>query len=170
LYRNVYWWSEVIAYFLLFIMVILMTDRVLQGSPLRQKATKILFIITVVGTLLPFVLFQNYFTTRWFRETCQLLSLSGAVMNLVLWTGMLTQRNRDPQLMKISAGLGIGVTGVAIAYGVRGFLPNDWWWTTDIFKSSVLTLMLVVWCWAFWKSAPASEKSQPPLAGNTQAL
>ena len=87
LYRNVYWWSEVIAYFLLFIMVILMTDRVLQGSPLRQKATKILFIITVVGTLLPFVLFQNYFTTRWFRETCQLLSLSGAVMNLVLWTG-----------------------------------------------------------------------------------
>ncbi|MEQ1949182.1 MAG: hypothetical protein ABL995_18460 [Bryobacteraceae bacterium] len=169
-YRNVYWSSEVIAYFLLFIMVILMTDRVLQGNPFRPKATKILFVITIVATLLPFVLYGNYFTSRWYRQTCQLLSLSGAIMNLVLWTGMLTQRRKDAQLMKVSAGLGLGVTGIAIAYGVRPFLPADWHWLTDVFKSVVLTGMLAIWCWAFWRTAPQTATSGQPLAGNTHAL
>jgi hypothetical protein len=170
LYREVYWLSEVIAYFLLFIMVILMTDRVLQGSPFRSKATRILFVVTVVGTLLPFVLYQPYFTSRWYRETCQLLSLSGAVMNLVLWTGMLTQRRRDPQLMKVSTGLGLGVTGVAIAYGARLFVPIHWLWIGDLFKSAVLTAMLAIWCWAFWKSQPVASRSEQPADGTTQAL
>ena len=73
-YRNVYWTSEVLAYLVLFIIVILMTDRVLQGNPLRPKAARILFAITIVATLLPFALYHPYFTSRWYRHACQLLS------------------------------------------------------------------------------------------------
>jgi len=170
LYRNVYWTSEVVAYLLLFIMVILMTDRVLQGNPMRPKAARILLFITIAATALPFVLYHPYFTSRWYRHACQLLSLSGAVMNLILWTAMLAKRDRDAQLMKVSAGLGLGVTGVAIAYGLIQFVPADWTWIADVFKSLTLLAMLVIWCAAFRPAPRAESRAARPLAENTQAL
>jgi len=170
LYRNVYWTSEVLAYLLLFIMVILMTDRVLQGSPMRPKAARFLLIITIAATALPFVLYHPYFTGRWYRHACQLLSLSGAVMNLILWTAMLAKRERDAQLMKVSVGLGLGVTGVAIAYGLFQFLSADWLWIADSLRSLTLLIMLAIWCAAFRAAPEASHPSERPLAGNTLPL
>ena len=169
LYSNVYWTSEVVAYLLLFIMVIVMTDRVLQGNPMRPKAARILLLITIAATALPFVLYHPYFTSRWYRQACQLLSLSGAVMNLILWTAMLAKRDRDPQLMKVSAGLGLGVTGVAIAYGLLQFVGAQWIWIADLFKSLTLLGMLAVWCAAF-RVAARSQTRAEPFTGNTQTL
>jgi hypothetical protein len=168
LYRNVYWSSEVVAYLLLFIMVILMTDRVLQGSAMRPQAARILLVITIAATALPFVLYHPYFTSRWYRHACQLLSLSGALMNLILWGAMIGKRDRDPQLMKVSAGLGIAVTGVAISYGLFQFVSAEWTWVTDLFKSATLLAMLGVWCWAFRPTHQAASPSGQSLAGTTQ--
>ena len=168
LYRNVYWTSEVVAYLLLFIMVILMTDRVLEGNPMRPKAARFLLLITIAATALPFVLYHPYFTSRWYRQACQLLSLSGAVMNLILWTAMLAKRDRDPQLMKVSAGLGLGVTGVAIAYGLFQFVSAEWTWIADVFKSLTLLAMLAIWCAAFRPALRTEPGAERPLVGNTQ--
>lgn len=170
LYRNVYWSSEVVAYLLLFIMVILITDRVLAGSPLRPKAARILLVITIAATLLPFALYHPYFTSRWYRETCQLLSLSGAIMNLILWTAMIAKKDRDPQLMKVSAGLGIAVTGVAVAYGALQFLDQDLAWIANLFKSAMLLIMLAIWCWAFRPAQHTEAATAQRLAGSRQPL
>jgi hypothetical protein len=109
--------------------------------------------MVVVALALPFVLFHPFFTLRWYRHTSQLLSFGGALMNLFLWTGIIGKRDRDPQLLPVSAGLGVAVTGVAITYGLLQFTSADFRWLPDLFKSLTQVGSMVIWCWAFRPSA-----------------
>jgi hypothetical protein len=162
LYRNVYWASDVILYLILFVMVNVMTDRVLQGSPLRPQVRKMLLVVIVAAIALPFVVFHPYFTGRWFRNTSQLLSLGAAIMNLLLWTGILGRKQRDPQLMLVSAGLGVFVTGVAISYGFVSFLPASLRPLAGIFQGITHLASLLIWCYAF-RVAPQKQVSANSL-------
>ena len=40
-------------------------------------------------------------------------------MNLGLWTALIGTKKRDPLLLTVSAGLGVAVTGAAIAFGLQ---------------------------------------------------
>jgi hypothetical protein len=153
LYRNVYWTADVVVDLLLFLMVITMTREVMKQSPLWPAVGRMLSIIVVAAVVLPFVLFHPYFSQRWFRHASQLLSFSGALMNLFLWTGIIGKRDRDPQLLRVSAGLGVAVTGAAITYGLLQFTSANFRWLPDLFKSLTEVASMVIWCWAFWPSA-----------------
>lgn len=152
LYRDLYWTSELILDFLLFLMVITMTNRALEGSPLRPAVARMLWLIVIAAILFPFVLYHPLFTSRWFRHTSQLLSLSAAALNLLLWTALLARPGRDARLLLVSAGLGVAVAGAAIAYGVVQFMSTGWQWTAESFRGVTQVGSLIVWCWAFWPS------------------
>jgi len=152
LYRNIYWTSEVLIDLLLFLMVITLTREVMKENPLWPVVERMLSIIVVAAVMLPFVLFHPFFTQRWFRHTSQLLSFSGALMNLFLWTGIIGKRDRDPQLLSVSAGLGVAVTGVAITYGILQFTSANFRWLPVLFKSLTALGSMAIWCWAFWPS------------------
>jgi hypothetical protein len=150
LYRNLYWTTDVVLYFLLFLMVITMIYKVMEASPLRTKIGPMLAFIVAVVVLAPFLILKDpYFSTRWFGHTSQMLSFGAAGMNLFLWTAAIGRRKRDPQLLVVSAGLGIAVTGAAIAYGVRFFLPVADRLLPDLFMIGTHLLSMAIWCWAF---------------------
>jgi hypothetical protein len=152
LYRDLYWTSDVVVDLLLFLMVITMTRTVMKENPLWPVVRRMLSIIVVAALVLPFALFHPLFDSRWFRHTSQLLSFSGALMNLFLWTGIIGKRDRDPQLLPVSAGLGVAVAGVAITYGLLQFTSANFRWLPDLFKSLTEVGSTVIWCWAFWPS------------------
>jgi hypothetical protein len=158
-YRNVYWTGELILDFLLFLMVITMTNKALEGSPLHGATTRMLWGVVAVAILVPFVVFHPLFTSLWFMHATQLLSLGAAVLNLLLWTALLGRRNRDPQLLLVSAGLGVAVTGVAIAYGFFQFLSAGLQWLAEQFRGVTQVGSLLVWCWAF-----RSARKETPAA------
>jgi hypothetical protein len=121
----------------------------------------------VAGTiLLPFLIFPVSFQplpkVAWFNSTTELLNFGAAIMNLVLWAALIPSRPRDPQFLIVSAGLGVLVTGAALSYGLRHFLPQG-------ALTSLLNLFLnltqvgawVIWCWAFW---PARRRRNAPLS------
>src|SRR6185437_4449776 len=120
-WRTLYWQNEMVVDFLLFLMVILLTLKALEGSPMRAKVKRLLLVVATGAALLPLVIFPARFSPRWFYSTSQLLNFAAAILNLALWGAMLGTRKRDPRLLAVSAGLGIAVTGAAIAYGVRQF-------------------------------------------------
>ena len=164
-YSQVYWTNEIILDILLLLMVILLTYRATEGSPLRAAAAKLLTIVVVVAAVLPFLIASRpYFSLRWFRVTAQILNFAGAVMNLALWTALIGSKSKDPQLLTVSAGLGVAVTGQAVYYGLRlitaGPLVRG---ISDALN--VLTYMagVAIWCWAF----RPSQRAQP---GSAQAL
>lgn len=137
LYRKIYWSDEVIWFFMLFLTVISLTYLALEGNPLRAKAGRILAGIFIGVLVLPFILFRPPFFTNphqwtpawgvWFNSTSQILDFGGAIMNLILWSALLTSKRRDPQLLTLSAGLGVILAGQAIAFGLRHFIQNERW-------------------------------------------
>jgi hypothetical protein len=158
MYSTLYWTDEIMLNLLLFLMVITFTYKALGDSALRPAMGKILLLVCVIVLSLPFLIFKGaaFHSVPWFNHTSQLLSFGGAVLNLGLWTALVSNRKRDPQLLSVSAGLGIAVTGAAISYGIRGYFRKEWLWAPDFFMSATFVICLCIWCWAF-RSTEARE-------------
>lgn len=150
-YAALYWTDEILLNLLLFLMVITFTYRALGESPMRATLGKLLSAIFVLVLLVPLLIFKGpaFRSSSWLNHTSQLLSFCAAILNLGLWSALVANRRRDPQLLSVSAGLGIAVTGAAISYGVRGFFSREWIWVPDVFMSATFVVCMFIWCWAF---------------------
>jgi len=160
----VYWTDEVLLDLLLFLMVILLIYRALEGSPMRAGMGRLLGAVVNSVAIVPFVLFSaRRFSTAWFDGTSQLLNFGAAIMNLALWTALIATKKRDPLLLTVSAGLGVAVTGAAITFGLRRFtLPGGTpQHMANLFKAITYLAGLTIWCWAF---RPRARKSTAPPA------
>lgn len=164
LYRYVYWTGDLLHDLMLFLLVITLTYETLEDSPLRPVTGRLLAIIAVAAVVLPFIVFHPYFNSRWFRHASQLLSLGAAFMNLLLWTAILGKKGRDPQLLMVSAGVGIAVTGLAIYYGLLQFMISyaAVRWLPDLFNGLMHAAGIAIWCWAFRPIFGKSEPHGPP--------
>lgn len=165
-YGKLYWTDEVTLDLLLFLMVITLTYRALEGSPLRAGMGRLLGAVVTLVLVVPFVLFSaRRLSNVWFYGTSQLLNFGAAVMNLGLWTALIGTKKRDPLLLTVSAGLGVAVTGAAIGFGLRRFMPSISTGTpqqlTDLFKTITYLASVAIWCWAF---RPRARKSPAPQA------
>jgi hypothetical protein len=151
LYTILYWTDEILLNLLLFTMVITFTYRALGDSPMRATLGKVLGAVFVVVLFLPLLIFKGpaFQSNSWLNHTSQLLSFCAAILNLGLWSALVSNRRRDRQLLSVSAGLGIAVTGAAISYGVRGFFSLEWIWVPDLFMSATFVACMFIWCWAF---------------------
>jgi hypothetical protein len=163
-FRKLYWTDEVTLDLLLFLMVITLTYRALESSPLRAGMGRVLGAVVIAVLTVPFVLFSaRRFSTAWFDGTSQLLNFGGAIMNLGLWTALIGTKKRDPVLLTVSAGLGIAVTGAAIAFGLRRFTPtlSTAQQLANLLKTVTYLASVAIWCWAF---RPGGRKSLTPSA------
>jgi len=163
LFRKLYWTDEVTLDLLLFLMVIVLTYQALEGSPLRKGMGRLLGAVLAIVLVVPFILFKaRRFSSPWFDGTSQLLNFGGAIMNLGLWTALLGTKKRDPLLLTVSAGLGVAVTGAAIAFGLRRFTPpGTAQQLVNLFKTITYLASVAIWCWAF---RPAARKNPAPPA------
>jgi hypothetical protein len=173
-YRHVYWTSEVIWDFLLFLLIADFIHRALAGRPERVLARKLLWAVSAGVLILPFVLYQNrqIFQSPWFNGATQVINFGAAILTLVLWGALIASRQRDPQLMMVCAGLGITVTGAAFAWGVRQLALGK----SDAAENvrniadffAVLTYLggLALWCWAFRFPAPETAPAAPVASGS----
>jgi len=168
LYREVYWTSEIVWDFLLFLLVTVLIHQALAGRKEREMARKILFIVMIAVVVLPFVLFHDrvIFQTRWFSGASQVLNFGAAILTLVLWGALIASRNQDHQLMLVCAGLGITVAGAALAWGIRqlavgtGSTESTIRDLADLFAGLTYVAGLGLWCWAF-RSAREPSPPQP---------
>ncbi len=170
LYFNVYWGGELLLDSLVFFLVISLTVRALEGNPLKPKVVRFLSIILSVVVALPFVLFESHiFDRRWNQSVGQLLNFGAAVMNLGLWSALVVSKQRDRQLLTVSAGLGVAVAGAALTLGVRQFTHQG-----DVLReiSDFVHRMSqiaspAIWCWAF---RPAKPRLSPPGVPTTATV
>lgn len=160
LYYKVYWADEIVLNLLLFLMVIALTYRAMEGNPVRPMVGRMLGAVVLVVLVLPFVLFRPWFGSGWLGHTSELFSFGGAILNLFLWTALIGSRKRDPRLLMVSAGLGVAVTGAAISYGVRALIGKDGpLWLPNIFLSVTHLVCVFLWCWAFRPARKSLDES-----------
>ena len=170
LFRTLYWTDEVTLDLLLFLLVITLTYRALEGNPMRTGMGRLLGAVLLIVLVVPFVLFgARRFSRAWFDSTSQLLNFGGALLNLGLWTALNGTRKRDPLLLQVSAGLGIAVTGAAIAFGLRRYTPprGTLQQLANLLKTLTYLASVAIWCWAFRPAAkknPASPAAVTPTS------
>jgi len=172
IYRKLYWTDHVTLDLLLFLVVIAFTYSALQGNPLRPAAAKALAVTVLVALILPFALLHGhynkqygFFTSQWFNHVSQIWNFGAALMNLVLWTALLSNRRRDPQLVTLSIGLGIVTASAAIAWGARQWLAEPNRWPVDSFMTVTHLASLLLWCWVFRPKA-AGPAGKTTLSGS----
>ncbi len=171
-YRHVYWTSEVIWDFLLFLLIADFIQSALAGRPERPLARKMLWIVSAGVLILPFLLYHDriMFSSAWFSGATQVINFGAAILTLVLWGALIASRNRDPQLMMVCAGLGITVAGAAFAWGVRqlakgeSITADDVRTGAEIFAAVTYLGGLALWCWAFRYPAPVAAPAAAPVA------
>ena len=132
---------------------------------MRAGMGRLLGAVLIIVLVVPFVLFSaRRFSRAWFDGTSQLLNFGGAIMNLGLWTALIANKKRDPLLLKVSAGLGVAVTGAAIAFGLRRYAPpqSTPQQLANVFKTLTYLASVSIWCWAF---RPTARKNSTPPAG-----
>ena len=164
LYTRLYWTNDVVADLLRFVLVAVLIYQVVGSSkPLLGRGLSILVLATVV---LPFVLFRPilpptvdptdalkwYPSGSWFNSTSQLLNFGAAIMNLILWGALIQSKKRDPQILAVSIGLGILVTGTAISYGLRHFSTpqGDLRALFNLLLNLIQLSAWLIWCRTFW--------------------
>jgi hypothetical protein len=151
-YRLIFWSDEIVLDLLLFLILILLTYRAMEGSPARAAMGRMLGAVTAIVIVLPFVLFKGAFVKPgWFDHTSQLLNFGAAILNLGLWTALLGSRKRDTKLLTVSAAFGILATGAAISFGLRRLIhtPGEAYKAAgDVFVFAHLAGSMIL-CWAF---------------------
>ena len=170
LYHRLYWTDEISLDLLLFLLVIVLTYQALEGSPLRTGMGRLLGAVLVIVLVVPFLLFSSRrFSNPWFDGTSQLLNFGAAIMNLGLWTALIATKKRDPLLLTVSAGLGVAVTGAAIAFGLRRFTPPGGitQQLANLFKTGTYLASVAIWCWAFRPQAGKSPTAPAAVSAPT---
>lgn len=170
-YRRLYWTDHMTLDLLLFLVVVAFTYEALRGNPFRAKAGKILAVIVLVGLVIPLTMLNSYrskaygmFSSQWFNHASQVFSFAAAVMNLVLWGALLSNRKRDPQLVTLTIGLGIVTASAAIMFGVRQFVAESNRWPLDNFMYLAYVGALLLWCSAFRRKPSRVANAAPPNA------
>jgi hypothetical protein len=162
LYDHLYWTNEVVVDLLQFLVVVVLTYHATPEGPHRGKVGRLLTGVAIVAMALPLLLFHPTFTPwptgQWSNSAGEILNFGAAVMNLVLWATLIASRQRDPQLLTVSAGLGVLVTGTAIAYGLRHFIPPGAFRPLpNLFLMLTQLAGWAIWCKAFWPAAKPRE-------------
>jgi len=151
-YNNVYWIDAIVLDALLFLTVITLTYKALEGKPHQSASGRILLVIVGLTFLLPFAVFyhKGLFSYRWLVGARQMLLFGAAVMNLALWTAIISMRPREPRLLTVSAGVGMATAGTALFYGIVPFTSGTLKSVADILLGLTQALAVLICCWAFW--------------------
>ena len=165
IFNNIFWADEIGMDLLLFLILILLTYRAMERSPLRAAMGKMLGAVVLIVVSVPFAFFPGAFRSgAWFNSTSQMLNFGAAVLNLGLWTALLGSKKRDPQLLTVSAAFGLVATGVAISFGFRRLIQSGPAFTAANLVFTVAHLAgAAVLCWAF---RPSTWKKQQGVTAN----
>lgn len=171
-YARLYWVNDVVVDLFRFVLVIILIYMASEGW--KRVSGRLLAGVVAVTLALPFVLFDVRWklvdvgqvpvwfpNTIWFRSTSELLNFGAAIMNLILWTVLLRWKKRDPQVLLLSLGLGIVVTGTAIAYGISFLFRQN-----QVSSTGYLFMNLTQLAgWAIWIRAFQARKPEWKPAG-----
>jgi hypothetical protein len=167
IYSTVYWTDEVLLDLLLFLVVISLVYQAARDNPMATVLQKFLMGVVAAAMLLPFILLKPpYFRNHWFNGTSQMLNFGATLMNLALWTVLIGLRRKDPQLLMVSVGVGIAVTGASVSYGLRQFLSADNYWIPNLFLILTHVAGVAIWCWAFRPATRTSPSSHETVTSN----
>jgi len=147
-YALYYWTGESVQQFLIFLVMLSLIRRALDGvsGASRWNWTLVLFsLLGISGTMLLAPQGRNaaFYMTILARN----LSFCTLLLNLALWTAVLRARQRSFQLLLVSGGIGFQTAGKAIGHSLRSLSPSA------TATGNLLIVLGHILCLAIWARA-----------------
>jgi hypothetical protein len=166
-YRKFYWINDSVLRSLLYFMVIALTYQAMEGHPKRTLVARLLAGSAVL--IIGYSVWETWtaFPHRpgvVFTVLSRNLNFVAALLNMVLWSALVRRPKRDLQLLLISAGLGIEVTGEAVAHSLRTVMGRDQAnlvWIPNLLAIATHLMCLAIW-WFALRYPPEPEKKPLP--------
>ena len=156
---QLYWINEMIFQVLVFSTVISLIHRASAGLAARRSRTLLLVagaaLVMGLSIALPYT---DVSLNRWMTEATRNLSFASAVLNVLLWTRLLAQKQRDAELLMISGAFGVQTAGKAIGHSLRGLEIYNL--GTPLVPITYLLSLLLLWL-ALRRRAPALARQVP---------
>jgi hypothetical protein len=149
-----YYRSEAFRQVLLFAVVVSLMDRALQDRALRQHLRIYLLSGAAVALGVSLWIHSNvqFYSLR-MTLVGRDLSFGSAVLNLLLWSILISSKRRDRELLLITGGLGLQFTGEALGQSLRQIAGQHRnlviLWFGNLFLVTAHIVRLYVWWEAF---------------------
>ena len=126
--RSVYWILSVSMQLCGVVLLLVLTRKSGEHRSDIRRVVQLMsaaFIVAIMcsGTF-HFPIYLSGLPNRWMTLISRDVALVSAVMNMILWSLLLSSRKRDPTILLISAGLGLQCTIDAMGHAMR-FFPNE---------------------------------------------
>jgi hypothetical protein len=168
-YVEVYWFIDIANHFLILWILISLTYQALSGDPKQRRLTLLFAAAVMVFAAGSLVYFHAPRLGPWLTPVSRNMSLCEEMLNLVLWAILIQRRDHDYQLLLVSAGIGIKVTGEVIGHTLRMYSRSDnTMWVPDLVVSLSELLWLFLWVWAFRGVKARKSSALENAASSTQ--
>ncbi len=167
-FKNYYWIDYAVLELLLFLAVISLVYQATERQPNRDTTRRYLIAGLILITAVSWFAHAGPKLNEHMTLVVRDLNFASAILDLILWSALIRQRNRERTLLLISGGLGLQFTGEAIGQSLRQLALRQRSTPIAIGGNCVLIvanmLCLYVWWQAFRQynaatAAPEKEKA-----------
>lgn len=149
-WSQVFWICEFVRQAALYAVVISFVVQAVQEERKRVPVRNALTLIALVFWSGSFYVQRNPNVELWMTNAFRNLSFCLALANLALWFALIASHKRDDRLLTVTGGLGIQMTGEAIAQTLRQLSPVTWH-IGNFVGVAAHFLCLYIWWQAFAK-------------------
>lgn len=149
-YGNIYYLNNLLRQFSGLIAVVSLLFLATRSHP-RKRATRTRIVLgTLVAVTLALLFSQGNSWSLYIVRVCRILSITNALLNVVLWFELIRTRNRDRCLLLVCGGLGLNMAAEAIAQSLMA-VSGAAWLVVFANLTSVISyiLCLLIWWFAF---------------------
>ena len=154
-----YWFDEIMLDLLVFCVVIAFIDEASQHSKQRTIPRRWLILISALIFAVSFLMHQHYSLNRRMTLVSRDLNICAVILDLMLWTLLMTARRPDRALLLLSGGLGLQLTGAIMGEQLRHF-SHSLFWTGTLLEVTTGFLGLYIW----WRALRATRVIQTQTA------
>jgi hypothetical protein len=150
-----YWIDEVILDALVFCVVIAFIDEAAQHS--KQKVVERHWLVLAAALIcaLSFAIHRTSHLNRQMTLVSRDLNICAVILDLILWSLLLTARPPNRRLMLLSGGLGLQLTGAIMGEQLRHF-SHSLFSAGTVLEVTTGFLGLYIW-WRALRPAPAPK-------------
>lgn len=154
-YNYYYWIDEVILVVLVFCVVIAFIDEAARQSPQKFVERHWLVVGAALICAISFFAHRSPHLNRQMTLVSRDLNICAVILDLVLWSLLLTARPPNRRLMLLSGGLGLQLTGAIMGEQLRQF-SHSLFLTGTLLEVTTGFLGLYIW-WRALRVAPAPK-------------
>ena len=155
LWDNYYWADEVILDVLVFCLVIAFIDEAARYS--KQKVVERHWLVLAAALIcaVSFASHRGPHLNRQMTLVSRDLNICAVILDLILWSLLLTAKPPNRRLMLLSGGLGLQLTGAVMGDQLRHF-SRSLFMTGTLLEVTTGFLGLYIW-WRALRTAPAPK-------------